>query len=49
MRIDGSPISAQRMHEFRAAGYWVDGTTNKLLEGHAQTSPDELGAIERRV
>ena len=37
------------MQEFRDAGYWLDSTTNEVLETHAQAQPDKLALVDHRI
>jgi acyl-CoA synthetase (AMP-forming)/AMP-acid ligase II len=49
MRIPNPPIDPARIARFVEEGYWVETTSNDVLEQRARETPDKLAIVDGRV
>ena len=49
MRIPDPPIDPARIARFVDEGYWVESTSNDILEQRARDTPDKLLIVDERV
>jgi acyl-CoA synthetase (AMP-forming)/AMP-acid ligase II len=49
MRIPDPPIDPARITRFREEGYWVETTSNDVLEQRARETPDKLAIVDGRL
>lgn len=49
MRIPDPPIDPARIARFVDEGYWVESTSNDILEQRARDTPDKLAIVDARV
>ena len=49
MRIPDPPIDPARIAQFVEEGYWVESTSNDILEQRARDTPDKLAIVDTRV
>ena len=49
MRIPDPPIDPARIAQFVDEGYWVETTSNDVLERWARETPDKLAIVDGRV
>jgi acyl-CoA synthetase (AMP-forming)/AMP-acid ligase II len=49
MRIPDPPIDPARIARFVEEGYWVETTSNDVLEQRARETPDKPAIVDRRV
>src|SRR5258706_3119360 len=49
MRPPAPPIDPARIARFVDEGYWVESTSNDILEQRARATPDKLAIVDARV